>query len=261
LAQDFDVYVHIDKKSSIKVGQVVQSPNVFVHKKFKISWGSLNIVKATLHLLSTAHEKRYDRYVLISGQAVPLHGNREITRFFASNPEQEFMSCSPLDQTGWLNAWQRITHFHFWNANGKLGFQRYLFHFLALVLGFANSLFQINRPIDLAPFGGSQWFNLTGNAVEYIVTADQADLLCRRLRATYCPDEMYFQTLLMNSHLNANIVDSSLRYIDWESGPDYPRTLDENDLPMIRESKMLFARKINSKEDSEFLDSIYNGLA
>jgi hypothetical protein len=79
LSKGFDVYIHIDKRSSLKI---YTQENIFVYKKYKTYWGSFNQIIATLYLLKKAHRKKYDRYILISGQELPIKTNTEIKIFF-----------------------------------------------------------------------------------------------------------------------------------------------------------------------------------
>lgn len=79
LSNDFDKYVHIDKRCSLKINE---SENVFVFMKYKTYWGSFNLVIATLFLLRKAFKKGYERYILISGQDLPIKTNYEIINFF-----------------------------------------------------------------------------------------------------------------------------------------------------------------------------------
>ena len=51
LSKDFDIFVHIDQRSSLKIRE---SGNVFVYKKHKVYWGSFNQIIATLYLLKKA---------------------------------------------------------------------------------------------------------------------------------------------------------------------------------------------------------------
>ena len=48
--------------------------------------------------------------------------------------------------------------------------------------------------------------------------------------------------------------ETGLRYIDWDSGPDYPRTLDESDFDKMKQSGMLFARKMNTDITVDILE-------
>ena len=67
LSKDFDIYVHIDKRSSLNI---YESENVFAFKKYNTYWGSFNQIMSTLFLLKRAYNTKYNRYLLISGQEI-----------------------------------------------------------------------------------------------------------------------------------------------------------------------------------------------
>jgi hypothetical protein len=69
------------------------------------------------------------------------------------------------------------------------------------------------------------------------------------------PDELFFQTVIMNSELAGSVVNDNLRYIDWTRGPR-PALLEARDLPTLRASPKLFARKFDAFHDAEILDLI-----
>lgn len=49
-------------------------------------------------------------------------------------------------------------------------------------------------------------------------------------------------------------LNDALRYIDWFTGPDYPRELSVNDLNDIQGKKYFFARKISRSIPSSFFE-------
>lgn len=71
---------------------------------------------------------------------------------------------------------------------------------------------------------------------------------------TFCPDEIFLQTVLWNSPYKNNIYDyedeyhSCLRYIDWKRGEPY--IWKENDFDELINStnKCFFARKFNVQD-------------
>ena len=106
-------------------------------------------------------------------------------------------------------------------------------------------------------------------------------------RFTDTPDEMVFQTIILNSPFKGNVKDLdayiewsnsedkmrgiyfdpypfNLRYIDWSlerrSGAGSPAILDENDFPHLKESECLFARKMDPKKSNKLLDLIDSEL-
>lgn len=64
-----------------------------------------------------------------------------------------------------------------------------------------------------------------------------------------CGDELFFQSIIMDSQFKNNIYKSNLRYIDWTTGPDFPRVLCEKDYNKILESDCLFGRKFSDELD------------
>ena len=68
---------------------------------------------------------------------------------------------------------------------------------------------------------------------------------------TNCPDESFFQTLLMNSPYS-NTQKDYLHYIDWSQNQNSPKDLSLDDYSLIKNSSKLFARKIN--ENYELID-------
>lgn len=75
----------------------------------------------------------------------------------------------------------------------------------------------------------------------------------KTMQFTFCSEEIYFQTVLLNSEHAKNIVNDCLRYIDWSSGRGgYPAFLDVTDYEKIKTSNNIFARKFREQEIKEF---------
>jgi hypothetical protein len=67
------------------------------------------------------------------------------------------------------------------------------------------------------------------------------------------PDELFFQTIIMNSELRGSIENDNLRFLDWSRDPR-PAVLVQKDLPALLSSHKLFARKFDERIDSSILD-------
>jgi hypothetical protein len=75
-------------------------------------------------------------------------------------------------------------------------------------------------------------------------------------RFCHAPDELFFQTILMNSPFRDRTADY-LRYIDWSKTKIHPRFLDtDEDLERLRVSQALFARKIDVATSPVFVERI-----
>ena len=67
-------------------------------------------------------------------------------------------------------------------------------------------------------------------------------------------DELFVQTIAMNSPYRQNIANDSLRYIDWEHG--FPYSFTAEDYSLLMNSDKLFARKFDEKKDFQIVARI-----
>lgn len=256
LGEDFDLYVHIDRRSQLVLKE---HPRLFVFSEFAGYWGSENLVLATILLLKEAQKKGYERYVLISGQDIPLRTNEEITGFFEDNGN-EYIDVRKLPKDGWPDDGELGWVTRYWPRIKKRS--NSFSNNLACTV--KNELFKLKgrRPIDYVFYGGSQWFNLTANAVDKILAfldSDEGVRYLARFKQTRCADELFFQTLIMQLD-GLSIVSDCLRVVDWQTGPDFPRTMTQDDYERLLHAKALFARKFDSDIDAGIIESLYTWL-
>jgi hypothetical protein len=76
----------------------------------------------------------------------------------------------------------------------------------------------------------------------------------RFFRHALHPDELFFQTVLLNSPLADTVVDDHLRFIDWRDDPGSPAVLQTPDRDAMIASGKLFARKFDTSVDEGILD-------
>jgi hypothetical protein len=258
LSKEFDIFVHIDKRSSLKIRE---TDNVFVYKKYKVYWGSFNQIMATLFLSKKAFEKGYDRYILISGQDLPIKTNEEILDFFNNN-EKEYISgqklpIASLSENGGLDRMTRYWVNH--RGRGKFLINRLydkcecrLFNILSR---------KRPRPIDYEFHKGTNWTNFThkcvGKTIEYLYKNPQ---YIKRFKWTHCADEIFYHTII-NLLEGLEVENENLRYVNWTDGPEYPKTLRIEDYEKImRDNKKLFARKFDANIDQEIIEMIYKEI-
>ena len=108
------------------------------------------------------------------------------------------------------------------------------------LIGYRRTSLQVKK--------GAQWCSITHDFVQYLL---QNELLIRKIfNHTYCPDELFVQTLCWNSDFKNQIYnlndefEGCKRYIKWENSVLQPLTLQEVD-DMILSSRW-FARKFTS---------------
>ncbi len=255
LSKDFDIYVHIDKRSHL---EITESDHVFVYKKYKVYWGDFNLIMATLFLLQQAYKKGYHRYIIISGQDVPIKANKEIADFFNDN-NKEYISgrklpIAGLSGNGGLDRmtkyWINRRSSNFW-MNGFIKLERIFFHFLSEMRP---------RKVDYEFYKGTNWANFTHKCIEKMIEyLKRNPQYINRFKWTRCADEIFFHTLL-NLIGELQVENENLRYINWIDGPEYPKTLRLEDYEKIMNSRKLFARKFNEKIDNEIIEKIYQNI-
>lgn len=81
--------------------------------------------------------------------------------------------------------------------------------------------------------------------------------LRRRLDNTTCGEEIFFQTILLNSSFKNNIVNNHLRYMDWNAPTGtLPKILSADDFEKIYKKDFLFCRKVDSTISKALMDEI-----
>ena len=252
LKTDFDLYVHIDKRNKLNIESF---DNVNIYKRFKTYHGDVSLVIATLFLIKEAVKNNYDRYVFISGQDIPLKTNKEIVDFFDLNKDKEFTSFKNIKyDKGFYNEMSfRLNSYNF----GKL--YRLIFH--RNIRELISKFPPIKRTTPENIYYGSQWWNLTNDAIKYILdyTKKNPNFL-KRFNYTWGSDEFYFQSILLNSKFKDNCVNDCLRYIIWDGGA--PFNLKMKDYENIKNNinNNLFARKFDENIDNDIIDKLYKDL-
>ena len=252
LSKDFDIYVHIDKRSSLKISA---TENVFVYKKYKVYWGSFNQIMATLFLLKQAYLMRYKRYLLISGQDLPIKENLDILLFFDNN-DKEYIWGEKLPVAGLRGngGFDRMTRY--WINNNRGFWTKCGRSFMSKIISKISP-----RPIDYEFYKGTNWINFTHKCVEKIFHyLDQNPQYISRFKWTNCADEIFYHTIIFNYIDGIEIENDSLRYVNWTDGPEYPRILRMADYEKIMTSNKLFARKFDENVDREIIEQIYKEI-
>lgn len=250
LKKDFDLYVHIDKKSSLKIESF---DNVKIYKKFKVHHGGFSQIIATLFLMEEASKNDYDRYIFISAQDVPLKNNFEIKNFFENN-DKEYLSYQNIKDNEGL---YKEMSFRLNAYNLGFWYRKLLSRKIREII--SNIPF-IKRQTPENIYYGSQWWNLTKNAVSYILKfVKENQNYLERFKYTWGSDEFFFQSILLQSDLKDKCENDCLRYLIWQGGA--PIVFKSNDYDnFIRGGVNLFARKFDEKIDNDIIDKLYKDI-
>lgn len=112
--------------------------------------------------------------------------------------------------------------------------------------------FKLERKQYMQLYKGTNWFSITDSLARYVVSMEKN--IKRQFKYTFCADEIFLHTIIQQSPYKVNIVDDSLRLIDWKRGGPY--TFCKNDFEEIIKSEKIFARKFDEKIDKEIIDMI-----
>lgn len=249
-------FIHFDDRAETAFQETKQRlasySNVdFVTPRSRCRWGQFSIVQATLTSLKTlaASKIDYDYAFLLSGQDYPIKPLCQINSFLEKNRGNQFMDWFPLDQpnqwteqTGPYQAMRRIQHWHF----------AYRSRWLHLPI-------RRELPDNLLPYGGSQWWTLSSDCVQWLTQFIQTNpRVIRFFQNTFIPDELFFQTIVLNSPFKEKVINNTLRYVDFtRANPTPPAVLMKDDFEFLSTgTDALFARKFDSTRDQEILDLI-----
>jgi hypothetical protein len=211
-------------------------------------YGGFSLVEATLAGIDAivASGVRPGHTLLLSGQDYPLRSRPDIEASLERAGERSFLHHFQLPSPDWFDedgGLDRIRYVHFERARVRTR----LLH-LPLV--------RRRFPQGFEPYGGSAFWGLSGAALDYVHRfVRENPSFVRFFRHVLIPDEIFFQTILLNSPLRDSTLNEQLHYVDWSGGGAHPATLRAADVERAIASGKLFARKFDPS-DTEALDLV-----
>jgi len=222
----------------------------------EINWGGFSIVESTLKTLITIlkHKSNFSYIFLLSGMDLPLKSNTEIHRTLYSNPCEYYLDYFELPDKRWGLPYGGNERFEYFWFIDDAGFEEAKRNVNLQALAGKNR----NRPAEIKNiFGGSQWWTITPTCARFILEfVLRFPNVLKFFRYTKIPDEMFFQTVILNSEIAKEGCNNNLRFIDWETGIEYPRVFDISDYSRLTSSEKLFARKFDRNKDAIIISKI-----
>lgn len=242
-----DIYVHIDKKANVneKDFQVEHSKLMFLPIRLDGRWGDFSLVQIELLLFEAAHEKGcYEYYHLLSGVDFPIKSQNYIHEFCSRHSGREFLGFADAsdDEIYWRAQHYFLFPRDFQSKNLLKKVFRALFARLQSLVGYTRIREEVKK--------GCQWCSISHAFVAYIL--QHKDYIYSKFNHTYCPDEMFLQTLCWNSPFKHRIYDvkdefgSCKRYIKWKDGVNI-QIMDNEDIGSLLDSEKWFARKFTER--------------
>ena len=255
---DFHFYIHVDAKTK-SADHILSALNEkkqvrVISRKYSVNWGGRNHLLAILELCRlAAKDQENDYFHLITGEDYPIKSVDAFKNKFSAEKTKEFLMHIPLTKSAWPNQGKdRLMRYNFFdllNAKAASGarwirrLQRYQDKL---------NLKRSAKGLIETMYGGSTYWSLTKNGLQTVMDyTEEHPSFLKRLKHTFCAEEVYFQSILLNSPLANQVENSNLRFIDWgEHKTTSPLTLNEEHYEILLQSDCFFARKINANTSS-----------
>lgn len=263
-----DIFVHIDAKvrdfDFEKFKVLPKRSRIYFTPRIGVTWGDFSQVKCELILLAEVDKMQksgrvYDYVHLISGADLPIKSNDEIHRFFNENAGRQFVHFTADNVSE--SSEGRIRYYHLFRRHRNL-----FTKILAQIALRVQMLCGVNRlkNKNIKVQKGCNWFSITGAFAAYIAQASKP--LEKIFRFSYCGDEVFVQTALLNSPFADDVYMKNCgnnhlacaRLIDWQRGNPYVFKMQDFDL--IKNSPAMFARKFDMDVDSEIIDKVLKSI-
>jgi hypothetical protein len=244
------VVIHVDKR----VPQNAYIPfseslshieNIKFSNRHTCEWGTWSLVAASQDasemMLNSFPDVRH--VFLSSGSCLPLRPVDDLIHYLGDRPMTNFIESVTTEDVPWTVGgldFERFTlRFPFsWKRRRKL-FDRYVK--LQRRLGFKRKI-----PDGLVPHMGSQWWCLTRQSLNAILTDPDRKAHDAYFKKVWIPDESYYQTLVRLYSNNIESRSLTLSKFDYQGKP---HTFYDDHLQLLRRSDCFVARKIWNKAD------------
>ena len=254
---DIDIYIHVDKKSNIYNKLLINTNVYMIKNRIDVQWGKFSQVEATLEMFKLIIEskKKYNYVHLISGQDFMVKNINGFKNMFRNN-NKEYLEHSELP-----NEWPKggIDRYKVYYPNWMIDRPKNLYKRMVRIayreVILKTKILQRSFTFYKYVYGGSSWFSITGECLEYIMNyLKNNNEYYEFFKNSLCPDEIFFHTLIMNSPFAKNVENNNLRYIDWSvKNMGSPKQLNKNDIDLAIESNNIFARKIENLEECKYI--------
>ena len=257
--QGCPVVIHVDAKShDVEFADLKSAltnvPNVHVLPRKRLTWGRFNIVSVTLqaadHLLKTYPD--VERVILTSGSCLPMRPVLDLKAYLAGFPDTDFIESVNIRDVPWAKTGLEEERFSLWFPFAWKS-QRWLFDsFVELQrwLGVRRRM-----PAGLSPYSGSQWWCLTRETLQKILTNPHRRAHERFFKFVWIPDESYFQTL---GRKFARKIESRSLTLSKFDHKGRPHVFYDDHLKLLKESGCFVVRKVWSGADKLY-DEILKG--
>lgn len=209
---EWGIYIHIDRKSALKAEDIDSRARVM--KRYTIHWGAYAHLQAFLTLMEEARQSGagYDYYHLVTGQD-----------YYASRPDRFDELIEPGNYI-YMETYPYPHPTNWWGDHYELVRIRSLAEYtdirrpfgkmMELAYEWVQRITRTMQPVPPYPmYCGSVYLSLPADVVDWCLHSDIARDMQQRLKHCKIGEELYFQTVIMNSpfkeRVSTQIYDSS----------------------------------------------------
>jgi hypothetical protein len=224
-----------------------QKGNVEIISEVRCKYGSFGMVDATLSAMRSYDDYNYDYFIELTGDSYSLK-TPEVIKKELNEKNCAMIEFFELPYKGWYQGGlHRLSNRFYFMPRRKYPF--------VWTIRFPR----LNKelPCGFKPYGGRGNLCLQKRHVSYILEFVEKNPLVKEFfKRVWGPNEMFYQTILLNSPLRSSVVNESTMYFDYSKGEPHPRILTKSDLEALKRSGKFFARKFNLNIDRDILDII-----
>lgn len=254
---DNDIYIHLDKKSDISGDHLCASAKkskVILTERINVEWGGYSQIEATLILLKEALKSQHIYYHMLAGVDLPIKNIQEINEFYNKNTGRQFIRF--FDEKKATVEYNK--RYGFKNIfRDKFGKKNSIWKVLNKIAFVMQKTLNIrDDSLENRFFLGASSWDITEDLAKDVVAEEKN--IKKTYKWTSCCDEVFLQTFIYNTKYwkqlwvpyskDGNGMKANMRFIDFSD--EYrgsPHTVQIDDIKMLMQSKLNFARKFDMK--------------
>ncbi len=271
-----DCFIHIDKKSNeLPFKNALENCRgvTFMKKRIRVNWAAWSMVQVYIELMELAYnsDKKYDRFVFLTGQDYPLMTNSQIIETFSANPETEYImaykistSTIPTDKNKILKRW------YFENPFNNKFFRKAWSSLTYRIITQHSNRKKLTVPLggkEVESYFGQMLSAFTRNGAKLIIDTYKNDTEYNKvMKYVHAAVEEYWHTIIFNSPLRKNTVQKGEEHeitehfgwapLHFHTYEIYCSEYEEKDFDTLKNCGYMFCRKVIPGKSDALMDKI-----
>jgi hypothetical protein len=246
----FDRIVKAEKFQSWKrvIEQKCSGKNVKVVSESRCKYGSFGQIDVLISALKYFEDNfDYDYFIDFTGDSYPLR-TPEVIKKALGGQDCSFIEFFKLPYKEWyMGGLNRLNNRYYFIPRPSYPY----------VWQFSLPRLRKSLPCGLEPYGGHGGLCLRRSHARYVTEfVEKKPQVVSFFKRVYAPDELFFETILLNSPFKSEIYNGSLLYVDFSEGTIHPKVLTKEDFGKLKASGKFFARKFDVNTGNYMLDLI-----